>query len=814
MLIFPVGLIGVYTSFSRESILDVPSIQKLAIQNGVKAVGISDPNYPFWVEQVGHLPKTSVVLFPAVRILVLLENQKIRLYIVPKSFSSLEVVGKKESFSVRDLKYIDGIVFYNGKNKQNFEYLYDILLGKLGICVSIYNKDFVEAVASKVDYIMPFHYSTIPQELEKYSGILRKFIHTPSPFPSAASILKDLENVSDNVVKKMVYTIERLKDIRDYEYLHTNKNEEFSSLLWNKIISSTNINDKIKKEFLKIKDLELSEFFYNLIISFEEFLKYGHITSDILSTSLIFEKLRLIKINKSKVVTLYYLLNEKPFYVDVDVSSKKKFKEILMKNFGDSIFYRVYPVHISEKVIDSEVKLVKSSVLRDCLKNVVYTFRISKNLFYSSKGMYKIVNRKDGINIGFCGKSYDAVLNVKHLLHLPSKGVYPKVLEVVKKDTSFITPYTVSPFWNNIRDKYGIRGINDTLNMFYIGKLLSYKPYYKSLVEELVIQGLPLFVENVFEFLDENTIEILLNIVWSRDKKDIAINEVDLFRMLIDNGVQRELAEKITRFVVKYKNVIGIKSVEVPKFYNFLSYAGLKIEKEVDFFSNILKDSVVRDRRYPFLVIQEIYKLGYDVRVDINFSYPSKVNVVNRTFYLPFSIVRCSNKFIKRVISERENKKFRSFPEFYARLGKEFPRDSNKLVKVGAFDDIDTREYLLKIPTSLPMFQKNIIIVSEEFRSLGFSSYLFKCDFSDVRLKSQSGALRKVVEGKINRVFGFVALVDGYGNVFIQDEKDVIFVKNKVFLGLKVGDYGVFELDSVDGIFGKSFFLKFFTKEL
>ncbi|MFN4245644.1 MAG: hypothetical protein ACK4F9_05800, partial [Brevinematia bacterium] len=128
---------------------------------------------------------------------------------------------------------------------------------------------------------------------------------------------------------------------------------------------------------------------------------------------------------------------------------------------------------------------------------------------------------------------------------------------------------------------------------------------------------------------------------------------------------------------------------------------------------------------------------------------------------------------------------------------------------------IDSRSSVLGIPSSLPKLQKDLIIVREEFKNLGFSIYLLRrCSFDDLRIRNHCFSIIDCVRGEGNRVFGFVSWIDKYGNVFLQDEGYTIFVKNKTFFNLKVGDYGIFELDVYDEFFGKSFFLKNFSNEV
>ncbi len=817
MLVLPIGVIGVYTSFSKESILDLHSIQKLAVENGIKVVGISDSNYSLWIEELLLLPRTSVIFFPAVKTSVFLDNQKIRLYVWPRSLSALEYLGKKESLNLRDLKYLDTVVFYSGNDKKTFYSLYDLLPGKIGIAITKHNKNFVIEVLDKVDYVIPFHYSTIPKELESYYSILKKFIKNPSPFPSASYLIKELESISDKIATKLSYTIGKLEDIRDYFSSSDVNKDDFSTLLWNKIISLTKPDDNIRKEFTKIKDLGLSKFFYNLINSFEEFLSYGNVSSDILSTSFIFEKLKLIKINKFKKVSLFHLLDSKPFYLDIHVSSKEKFKEILHSNFGDNIFYRVYPVHLRKNVINDVLKNLPEKVkefLESYLKNAISTFRVSNKIFYSSSILPKSIKRKDGILMKFCSRCYDVVLDVSRMDYLPSKSVYSKVIQVVREDKDFFTPNTVSVFLDDLREKYKVLGISDTFRFFYISKVLSLRPYYKTVIEELVSKKLPLFVEDISSSLDENIIEIVLEIIWSRDKKDVTVNEVDLFRILVEKNVDKNLSEEITKFIAKYKNVIGIKSFEIPKFYNFLAYAGLSIEDKKRFIVYLLRDSIVRSKKYHFIVLQKLIKRGYDICFDINNSSMMKVSEREGRFFLPFVCGRFNFKFIESVVKEREFRFFKNFSEFYARIGKDFPRETNKLAKMGAFDSIDDRKLILGLPLSLPSLQKDLTLVKEEFRTLGFSIYLFKSNFSYVRNKNNCISIEECISGRTNRVFGFISGIDKYGNVFLQDENSTIFVKNKTFVNLRVGDYGVFEIDVTDGFLGKNFFLRNVFKEI
>lgn len=813
MVLFPLGLIGVYTSFSKESLLDLQSIQKLATQHGFKSIGISDSNYPFWIEEISSQHRTSVTFFPAIRTSFEINSKKVRVYIWAKSFQSLETIGRRENISLKDMRYLDVVVFYCGKDREIFSYLYDLLIGKLGMGITKHNKIFVDAVVHKIDHIIPFHYTTIPPDLEIYSSLLKKFIRLPSAFPSAHSILKDLEDISLQTLEKISYTLEKIKDIRDYEpFAPEPREERFSSLLWSEVISVVRPEEKIKREFLKIKELGLCEFFYRLLTTFKEFLKHGKITSDILSTSFIFGKLRLVKINKGKTISLHHLLSRKPFYVDVYVSSKEKFKEIILSKFEGNIFHRVFPIHVSKSSIEKSVQNLSGEsreLLQKHLKNAVSTFRVSNRFFFAPYGLRRRIKQKEGVWVEFCGKAYDGVIDVKHLEYIPSVKTYPRVLEVVRNDKNFITPYTLSPFWEEVRNKFSPHGINDALKLFYISKTLSSKPYSKSLLEELISKNLYLFVEEAIKDLEEKPVDILLSIVWSRSKEEVRINEVEFFRTLIDGGIDKKTAEDLTRFVVRYKNIVGIRSVEVPRFYRFLSYAGLKVEDEKKFVLSILRDSVVKDRRKAFILLQKLTKGGYKIEgIDINRSLFARVYENDGKFWLPLVCARVSRKIAERIIKERSNGNFGYFSEFYARVGKEFPRETNKLVKAGAFDKIGNRSIMLRLPPSLSLAQKDAIMVREEFRTLGFSNLLFRCNFDEIRKLRGCGRIEEALDGRVDRVFGFIAGMDYYGNIFLQDERDTIFAKNRLFLNLKVGEWGIFELDSTEGIFGRNFFLK------
>ncbi|MCX8028566.1 MAG: hypothetical protein N2712_01030 [Brevinematales bacterium] len=810
MLLIPLGLIGVYTSFSKESILTIPLIEKLAIQNGFKAIGIADPNF-LWMEKILHLPKSSVIFFPAIRNYISGQNEKIKVYILPRDFSSLEIIGRKEQISIRDLRSLNIVAFYTGSNLEHFKYLYESLLGKVGLGITNHNIKFVETASSKVDYIIPFKYSTAPSYLEKYENIVRKFIRNFSSFPNALSMLREVELLPNQIVSKILYTVEVLKDIRDYEYPKYQENDEyFASLLWKKIVSKATPDEKIKKEFNKITSLGLSEFFYRLLNSFEEFSGNGVITSNLLSMSFIFEKLGLIKINKSKVISLSHILFEKPLHVDVVVSSKEKFLEILNRNFEDKLFHRVYPVHYRYSFISDEIRgLPKEDrdVLESLLKNSVYGFRVSNRLFYSSSYLRKRIRFKDNVPVEFCGKYYDVVLDVKKLEYFPSSRNLGNISSVIKNDKLFVTPDTISVFWNKLRNEYEVSGINSLLKLFYLGKVLALKPYYKPMVDELISQKLPIFVDSLFRDVKDEDIEVLLNILWSRDKKYTGVGEVELFKLLVDNNIDKQTSEKIIRFVAKYKNIVGIKSYEVPNFYNFLSYIRLKQEDEVKFIITLIK-GVLKSRRNSFVLFQFLKNLGISVEIDINLSSISKIKYDNGRYILPLSVSGVEMGVLERIVKERQNGNFKNFSEFYARVGKDFPRESNKLIKIGCFDSIDTRENLLRIGGSLSYYDRKSILIRDEFKILGFSLYLLRSNFRGYRERIKVGSVKDAFVQDEARIFGFIPYVDKYGNFFIQDEENTIFVRNRTYTNLKIGDYKVFEVSSRDGFLGKNFFLK------
>ncbi|MCS7299731.1 MAG: hypothetical protein RMJ37_07240 [Spirochaetia bacterium] len=811
MLIFPLGLIGVYTSFSRESVLDIQSIERLALESGFKTVGISDTTYPLWIDEVMKLQKSPITLFPAIRTFVNIQNQKIKLYVSPTSYTSLERLGRKETINIKELKSLDVIVFYGGNSKEHFLLLYDFLLGKLGLGLTKHNRGLLETVLSKVDYILPLHYSTIPQDLSKFKSVLKNFIPNPSPFPNGLTFIREIGELPQNVIDKITYTVEKMKDIRDYEIPTNKTNEDFSNLLWKKIVSQVVPDEKLRKEFIRISELGLSEFFYKLILSLEEFTKHGVIKSDFLSTSYILEKLKILKINKTKIVSLYHLLKEKPIHIDIKVSSKEKFYEIVKSNFGEILFHRVYPIHLRKRTIEENTKILPTNVrslISNYLRNIVSEYRISKKLFYSN-ALRKRLREREGIPVEICGKSYEVVVDTDNLHYVSNRWSISQVMNVVKNDTLFITPHTISPFWDSVRKTMTPNSLSETLVLFHIAKSLSQKPYYKSSIERIVQEKKPIFIEDIIKDFGEDTIDTILNVVWSRDRKDIGVNEVELLKTLIDKGIDKEVAERTTRFIVKYKNVIGIRSLEISRFYDFLLYAGLKSENTDKFIYFILKETL-RSKKGMFILLQFLKSNNITVKLDINNSLVSKVDGANNRYFLPLGIVRVNRVFLDKIVEEREKEVFKTFSEFYARVGKKFPKDTNKLARAGALDNLGDRRRIIKVSDNIDNEVANAILVREEFRTLGFCQLLLDASFNNLRYRIGCGDTSKVLENKTNNVFGFIASVDSYGNIFIQDEKNVIFAKNNIYTNFKIGDFGVFELSSEDGLFGKNFFVKSF----
>ncbi|MGC8964681.1 MAG: hypothetical protein ACP5KI_04895 [Brevinematia bacterium] len=811
------GLIGVYTSFSGRSLLDLPSIQKLAIENGFKVIGISDPDYVFWIDEILNIT-SSIKFFTAIEKTFNIAGGNIKVYLYFRDAQSLFKFSRGNISSLKELKYLDCVVFYSGSSKEHFLYIYDIFLGNTGFAFTPSNKHLLDFALSKVDYILPFHYSTIPPELEKYSEILKKFIPKPSPFLTISKFIKEMESLPQAVIEKLNYTVESIVDVREFDFSHSKK-QNFSELFWNKIISSlgANTNEKVRSEFLKIKEVNLEEFFYKLVNSLEEFSKYGYVNSDLLSNSFILEKLSIFKFNKRKIISLKYFLNELPLYVDIRTNSVSKLKEVIQLNFSDEVFYKVSPVHISDIAIERKIGNLNSEVkdyLKKYLKKLVVSFRTSNKLFFSNHLLRQKVGSKRGINKEFSGKRYDVILDISPSYYLYSKNTVCENFFSVVKDDLFLVPEVFSLFWDEIKNKVSILGFSDALRMFYIGLVLSQKPYLKNYVEEMIENKVPFFVEDFLpKNFSERFIEDLINFLHLKDKRDRYIISVDLFRLLIEEGINKGVAEGITRNLSRYRNIIGIKSLVIPRFYDFLASACFFSKNKVAFISNVLLKILKNNKKVANEVFRKLIKNGFDVSFpDVNKSNLMSILLEERKIYLPLFVCNINFEVLKEILEERKKGKFRNFFEFYARIGKKYPRESNRLVKCGAFDGIDSRESILKLESSFSNFNKKLILVSEEIRSMGFSITLLKTDFDSFRKDLGVLSITEVKEGKGSVFLGFVLHSDSYGNLFVADDTSTIFVKNNVFLNIKVGNYGLFTVNVEKGILGDSFYLKFFER--
>lgn len=793
--------------------MDLLSIQKLAIDNGFKVVGISDPNYVFWIDEYLGL-HSSVKFFTAVEKTFNIGNESVKVYIYFRDAQSLFKFGRKSVNSLKDLKYLNCVVFYAGTNKEHFSYIYDIFLGNTGFAFTNSNLHLLDFVLSKVDFLLPFHYSTIPPELEDYSDLLKKFIPKPSPFLTISKFIKEIESLPQVAIDKLNYTVESIVNLREFDFTLPKKND-FSELLWKKLVSKA--DEKVKSEFLKIKEVRLDDFFYKLANSLEEFVQCEHFNSDILSSSFIMEKLGIVKINKRKVISFEYFLDEKPLYIDVRTNSVPKLKEILLSNFGEDLFYRVYPVHISEGIIDkklSNLNLELREFLKKYLKKVVVDFRVSKKLFFSKSILRQNIGCKDGINKEFCGKSYDCVIDIKKSHYIYSRGVKTDNIFSLVKDDLFISPDVFSHFWGDVKDGVKCESFHDLLRMFYLGYVLSKKPYLKFLVDEMIKEGIPIFVE---DFLPQNPskelVEDFIEFLSLRDKKNRYIVGIDLFRLLVDNGVDVPKARQITESLGKYKNVIGIKSLIVPRFYDFLASVSFFSMNKSLFISSALTEILKHNSKVVNEVVRKLISCGFAVNLpDINKSKMLSVDVRGNNIFLPLFVCRVSSHFLRDLIKERKNGKFRNFFEFYARIGKNYPRDASKLVKCGAFDTTDDRESILRLTKSFSELNKKFILVSEEIRNMGFSVSLFYLGFDSVRRELNVGSIRDIREGKVSKSLGFILYVDNYSNLFVGDDTGTMFVRNSVYLNLKVGDWGLFTFDVREGVLGKNFYLKFFER--
>jgi|GEM_PF-3468596 len=822
MLFFPVALIGVTTSYSKGSLLSVEDVETQAVQNGIKYVGITDKIQNFWIEDIMSRSTGTVKFFAVPERLVNVENEYVKVYVYPKTLEELRKLSQMEfHLKTSELRNLDSIVFYAGNDKRHIKLLQELFFSKLGVAITHANKNLAESLVSNIDFFLPFHHINAPKDCDKFKFVEKIIKSEIYPFIHATNILALIEGTSEELQSKILHTIEHINDIRELRKNTTyTLNEQYSSLLWALISDKIKVDDEVRKEFICIKESELSEFFYKLLITIIEFSKYGYITSDILSTSVILRRMRLIKMNtSSKIIPLRFFLKEKPLYLDILCSSQQKiFRDLLIKNFGNSMFHKVYPVHISNGLISqilTNYKLDESSALVKYLKNIVVSYRVSRGLFYSRGFLVQYYKGKEDTNLAFCGKSYEAVITLKKIKNPINIPVFEseKIFETIKSDESFIVPSVAGIFWNKLRKVYPLKGFRNCLKFFHFSHILSTKPYLRHLVYEAIKEDVPVFIEEILPINSSDKVkENLLNIVFLKDKTSTVLEEVDLFRLIIDENIPKDKAQTIIGNITKYKPILGTESIEKQMFYEFLFLAYLKQQDIKKFLASVLNDESLMGNRFKLNIILQLLSKSFEI-IPPNINGNVKTFAISdQTIRLPLVICNVKKNFLREIMGERENGRFSDFYDFYKRIGKRYPRETNKLVKCGAFDKTNDRSILLNLRGNLTPEEILRIIISNEVRIMGVSPSLLKSDLQIIR--SGCSSIIDISNEGENKVFGFIAETDKYDNFFLQDETGIIYVKNKMY-NLRKGQSGFFNIrtSQVDDL-GNDFYCTYYSPKI
>ena len=821
MVFLPVGIMGVVTSYSRKSLLSVEDIEREAIKNGIKYVGIVDKAQNFWIEDAYSKPRGVIKLFAAPERLLNLNNQSIRVYISPLSLEDLERISQLGfSLNYFDLRDINAIIFYSGNDKEHIKALRELFFTKLGIGITASNRNLAETLVDSIDFFIPFYHINAPRELKGFSFLKDTIKEEIHPFVHATNVLNFLDNTSKELQSKILYTEEHLSDVRELRgNVRASTNENYSSLLWNLVSSKIKVDEEVRKEFIHIKENGLSEFFYKLLLSVIEFSKHGYITSDLLSTSIIMRRMKLIKVNtSSKIIPLRFFIKDKPLYLDIYHShNQEALEDILARNFGKEIFHRIYPVRLSSSSIEQIINgngVKNSSTLVKYLKNVVTTYRISKNIYYSSEKIltqhYKMKNR---ISLTFCGGSYNVTIKFSKIRNYVGTNIYSesKIFDTINSDKSFITPHVAGVFWNSLRTNYRIRGFRDCLKFFHLAQILSTKPYLRHLVWEAIKENVPIFIEDILPpSLSDGVKKDLVEIIFLRDKSETILEEIDLFRLIMEEDISKDQAQKIVNDVKKYKPILGTESLEKQKFYEFLSLAYTKTKDIKKFLSHVLNDRILLTNRLKLSII--LQSLSREFKI-----LPPSINKNIRTFEiskkairLPLVVCNLKSSFLKEIVKERKKGEFADFYDFYRRIGKKDPKESNKLVKCGVFDETNDRKALLAISKFLSDEEVSRLVISDEIRIMGFSPFLINSGFSFLGL----GSVDELLNGRTNRVFGFIIHIDKYGNFYLQDGTGTVYIRNKMY-SFRRGQHGFFEIElGQSDALGTDFYCKYYSREI
>ncbi|PIR91471.1 DNA polymerase III subunit alpha [bacterium (Candidatus Gribaldobacteria) CG_4_9_14_3_um_filter_36_15] len=228
-------------------------------------------------------------------------------------------------------------------------------------------------------------------------------------------------------------------------------------------------------------------------------------------------------------------------------------------------------------------------------------------------------------------------------------------------------------------------------------------PKLKPILENT--QGICIFQEQLMQIARDLAgfslaeADVLRKAVGKKIKSLLIAQKEKFIKGMIENGIKKEIAQKIWDWILPFARYGFNKSHSVA--YGMIAYqtAYLKAHFPVEFMAALLTSEKADVERIAFL-IEECKDMGIEVLPpDINESFRN-FSVVPSQRKIRFGLLAIKNvgsNVVEAIIKERKKGKFKSFIDFISRIDS---KDLNKkslesLARTGAFDKFEERNKLL-----------------------------------------------------------------------------------------------------------------------
>lgn len=264
--------------------------------------------------------------------------------------------------------------------------------------------------------------------------------------------------------------------------------------------------------------------------------------------------------------------------------------------------------------------------------------------------------------------------------------------------------------------------------------------------------------------------DLLRRGISKKDEHILLSEKARFIKKSMEKGHSKNDATQLYDLIVKFSDYGFNRSHSVS--YAFVAYqmAYLKVNYPAPFIVSLL-NSVIGDEKHTYEYIKELKQFGIKVlKPDINKSVDTYVLSGDQVL-CPFSIIKSfGKKTVEEIVSERQDKLFRSFDDFKKRLHKKINRNHiEKLIDAGAFDSFEHNRHTMHQNANLDMIDYQMYV--HDFSYQVVEEYDF-----DTLMQKERDALG----------FNLVYDIKAYLKPFNMSEVSDLEIKNEVWIAAHV----------------------------